>query len=102
MKIDYDGYASLMKVLADATRLRIISMLSKGELCACKILEEFNITQPTLSHHMKTLKSCGLVECRKDGVWMKYTLNKPKLELIVDFLDLLINEPESESADTSC
>jgi ArsR family transcriptional regulator len=51
-------------------------MLSKGELCACKILEEFHITQPTLSYHMKILCDCGLVNGRRDGIWMKYTINE--------------------------
>ena len=51
-------------------------MLSSGELCACKVLEEFNITQPTLSYHMKILCDCGLVNGRRDGIWMKYTINE--------------------------
>jgi DNA-binding transcriptional ArsR family regulator len=51
--IDYAKYARIFKVMSDPKRLKIIDMLSEGELCACKILEEFHITQPTLSHDMK-------------------------------------------------
>jgi len=62
-------------------------MLSGGELCACKILEEFNITQPTLSYHMKILSESGLIDSRKDGVWMKYTINKDNLKSFKDFIN---------------
>jgi len=44
-------------------------MLSDGEKCGCKLLERFEITQPTLSHHMKILVGCGLVNDRKEGKW---------------------------------
>ena len=71
----YKEYAQLFKVLSDPNRLMIIDMLSCGELCACVILEKFKITQPTLSHHMKTLCDCGLVIGRKDGKWIYYSLN---------------------------
>lgn len=78
----YSEYAGYMKALADETRLKIYLMLAQGELCACKILEEFNFTQPTLSYHMKVLCDSGLVEGRRDGVWMKYSLTQDKLEKI--------------------
>lgn len=67
--------ALLCKALSDSNRLRIVRMLSGGEMCACKLLERFEITQPTLSHHMKTLCDCGLVDVRKDGKWCHYSLN---------------------------
>ncbi|MGI6727296.1 MAG: ArsR/SmtB family transcription factor [Anaerovoracaceae bacterium] len=69
----------IFKALADETRLQIFKMISGGELCACKILENFNITQPTLSYHMKILTDCGLVIGRRDGPWMKYTINEENL-----------------------
>jgi ArsR family transcriptional regulator, arsenate/arsenite/antimonite-responsive transcriptional repressor len=87
MKKSYIDYALLMKALADETRIKIFDMLSQGELCACNILDEFNITQPTLSYHMKILCDCGLVESRKDGVWMKYTINKNALDSLKEFFD---------------
>jgi len=85
--IDYQGYASMMKALGDETRVKIFDMLSVGELCACKLLEEFNITQPTLSYHMKILCDSGLVNGRKDGIWMRYTINKDSFENLRGFLD---------------
>ncbi len=87
MEEDYRKYALLLKALSDETRVKIFYMLSKGELCACKILEEFKITQPTLSHHMKTLCDSGLVNSRRDGIWMKYSINKENLEILKRFFD---------------
>lgn len=76
----YGEYALLMKALGDETRVKIFDMLTQGELCACKLHEELNITQPTLSYHMKILCKSGLVSVRRDGVWMRYSINKNSLE----------------------
>ncbi|WP_407425137.1 ArsR/SmtB family transcription factor [Treponema sp.] len=70
--------AEFCKALSDENRVKIIKMLTGGELCACKILEAFNITQPTLSHHMKLLTDCGLVSARKEGKWSYYSINCEK------------------------
>ena len=67
--------ALICKALGDANRLEIVQMLSDGEKCGCKLLERFEITQPTLSHHMKILVGCGLVNDRKEGKWHHYSLN---------------------------
>lgn len=87
MENSYSKYASYMKALSDETRVKIFYMISQGELCACKILEEFNITQPTLSYHMKILCESGLIESRKDGIWMKYTINMDTLINFKNFFD---------------
>ncbi len=67
--------AVICKALGDSNRLQIVQMLSDGEKCGCKLLETFNITQPTLSHHMKILCECGLVNDRKKGKWHHYSIN---------------------------
>lgn len=76
MKESYTKYVELFKALSDENRLQIVEMLTNGELCACRILEKFNITQPTLSHHMKILCDCGLVKGRKQGKWTYYSISK--------------------------
>ena len=86
-----------MKALSDETRLEIFEMLSRGELCACKILEAFKITQPTLSYHMKILSDSGLVSSRKDGVWMKYSINRDNLQAIKELLDVISINAETAS-----
>ncbi|OLS02499.1 ArsR/SmtB family transcription factor [Tissierella creatinophila] len=78
--------ADIFKALGDETRLTIIDMLSCGEICACKIIEGLNLSQPTISHHMKVLQQVGLVKARKDGRWMHYSINKEKVEEIKEFI----------------
>jgi ArsR family transcriptional regulator len=85
----YKEYAQFFKVLSDPNRLMIVDMLSCGELCACVILEKFQITQPTLSHHMKNLCDCGLVSGRKVGKWTYYSLNEETAKCLRAFLDLV-------------
>ena len=63
----YVDTAKILKAISDPKRLRIVDMLSCGELCACKILEAFHITQPTLSHDMKVLIEAKIVNDRRDG-----------------------------------
>lgn len=81
--------ALLCKVLGDSNRLQIVQMLSDGEKCACKLLEQFDITQPTLSHHMKTLCECGLVNVRKEGKWSHYSLSCETLTAFQKFISEL-------------
>lgn len=79
--------ALICKALGDANRLEIVKMLSDGEKCGCKLLERFEITQPTLSHHMKILMECGLVNARKDGKWQHYSLNCETLTQFKEFIE---------------
>lgn len=80
MEQRYIQNAKVLKALSDPKRLRIVDMLSCGELCACKILEEFHITQPTLSHDMKVLMDAGIVNARPEGKWTYYSLNSENLQ----------------------
>ena len=64
----------IFKALSDENRIRILKMLHSGEKCACKLLEELNISQPTLSHHMKILCDAGIVNSRKEGKWTHYAM----------------------------
>jgi ArsR family transcriptional regulator len=82
----YVERASWFKARPDQHRLMIVDMLSCGELCACVILNKFNITQPTLSHHMKILCDCGLVRGRKEGKWTYYSLNEKTVQEFKTFL----------------
>lgn len=92
--LQYSEKVPVFKALADETRLQIIDILSCGELCACKILAKFNITQPTLSYHMKILTECGLVNAVRDGAWMRYSLNLANIESLTQFLASLTTETE--------
>ena len=76
----YAEYVSAFKAVSDETRLRIIDMLSCGTMCACDILEHFDFTQPTLSHHMKVLEKSGIVRVTKKGLWHYYELKETFVE----------------------
>ena len=79
----------ICKALGDPNRLKIVESLSDGEKCACHLLEELNITQPTLSHHMSVLNDCGLVHDRKEGRWHYYSLNCGTFARFKDFVQKL-------------
>jgi ArsR family transcriptional regulator len=99
----YEKNSKILKALSDTNRLRIIDLLSCGEMCACHILENFNFTQPTLSHHMKVLIDCGLVEARKDGIWNLYKLNLNNANrLVLFFMNLITENDEGEKKDNKC
>lgn len=100
--MDYKQYSNIFKALSDETRLKIIDMLKDGEeKCACDLLENFKITQPTLSYHMKMLGDCTLVNARRDGAWMRYTLNKETIKSMREYFDA-INIEESKSKNNKC
>ena len=98
----YTKCAQLFKALSDQNRVMIVDMLSCGELCACKILEKFNITQPTLSHHMKILCDSGLVSGRKDGKWMHYSLNAEMASNLRAFLERVTTAKDNCICEDNC
>ena len=75
MASEYAEAAKVFKAFCDENRIRILEMLQTGEKCGCKLLEELNVTQPTLSHHMKILCDSGIVEGRKEGKWTHYKIS---------------------------
>lgn len=86
MKEFYSMTTKCLKAIADPKRLHIIDMLSSHERCASDILEEFQVTQPTLSHDMKILSEAGLVNSRKIGKKVSYTLNHENLNQLLSQL----------------
>ena len=87
--MDYKRTAILFKAFCDENRLQILSLLQNGEKCACKLLEEMQITQPTLSHHMKILCDAGIVVGRKEGKWMHYSISEDGIQNVKEYLDTL-------------
>lgn len=94
--------ALICKALGDSNRLEIVRMLSDGEKCGCKLLERFEITQPTLSHHMKILVECGLVSARKEGKWQHYSLNCKTLADFKSFIDGLSCCESGSDCESGC
>ena len=89
MEINDSRLAEIFKAFCDENRIKILRMLSNGEKCACKLLEELNVTQPTLSHHMKILCDSGVVAGRKEGKWICYTLSDEGLKCAKEYIEIL-------------
>jgi ArsR family transcriptional regulator len=86
---DAIAQARLLKALADPTRLRILSLLSRheGEVCVFEIVESFTLEQPTISHHLRILRDAGLVDCRKKGLWAYYYVRREALGRARDVIE---------------
>jgi ArsR family transcriptional regulator, arsenate/arsenite/antimonite-responsive transcriptional repressor len=72
--LDVSSFSRLFKALGDETRLRIVALLSHGELCVCHLEEALRLSQPKVSRHLATLRSAGVVEHRREGTWVYYRL----------------------------
>ncbi len=94
MELDAKKTAVIFKAFCDENRIKILQLLRGGEQCACMLLQEMNITQPTLSHHMKILCDSGIVKCRKEGKWMHYSLSEAGIECAQKYLASLKNNRE--------
>jgi ArsR family transcriptional regulator, arsenate/arsenite/antimonite-responsive transcriptional repressor len=67
--------AQVLKALGDPVRLRLLSMIGaheEGEACVCELTDEFDLTPPTISHHLKVLRDAGLIACERRGTWVYY------------------------------
>jgi len=91
----FDKNAKIFKALSNKNRLKIIDILSHGQLCACEISKHFEFTQPTLSHHMKVLANLDLVKIKEDGIWNYYSLNIEKYDEITNLLFNLFHVTEN-------
>ncbi len=80
MDSQYAKMAKAFRALSDPKRVKIVDMLSCGEMCGCVLLKCFEVTQPTLAHDMKVLSEAGLVKSRRDGKRTMYSLDWETLE----------------------
>ncbi|XPV76627.1 MAG: ArsR/SmtB family transcription factor [Desulfovibrio sp.] len=91
--------AERLKALSDPTRLRIMRLLTYGELCVCDLVGGLDLPQPKVSRHMTYLKKSGWVTGRKSGKWVYYTLAKPQCEIQQNIINVLsANLPQLEQA----
>ena len=82
-----DQLESVFKALADKTRLRILALLGNNEVCVCHIHDSLGVPQPTVSRHLAYLRRAGLVDVRRDGVWMHYQVARsldPAVQAVVN------------------
>ena len=94
--------AEICKALSDPNRLRIVEMLLSGEKCACELLEELNIAQSTLSHHMKLLCASSVVTGRPNGKWTFYSINKQGCDPVFRLVKGIMEAPNTNNASCDC
>lgn len=73
-----------LKALSDSTRLKIIELLNVREMCVCEIMAALDLTQPTASHHLNLLENAGLLNDRREGKWVFYSLANPEIPKILE------------------
>ncbi len=81
----------LFRAFSDRTRLRILHLLRRGEICVCDLVRIIGAPQPTISRHLAYLRRAGLVLARKDGLWMHYSLAPARNEFHQKLLECLEN-----------
>ncbi|MFF4799944.1 ArsR/SmtB family transcription factor [Streptomyces sp. NPDC001351] len=82
--------AKVFKALGDPVRLRLLSMIAsrgeRGETCVCELTPAFDLSQPTISHHLKLLRQAGLIDCERRGTWVYYWVLPGALDRLAVFL----------------
>lgn len=99
---DYKNDALIFKALCDENRLKILEMIKDGEICACRLLEELQIVQSTLSHHMKILCDSNLVIGRKEGKWTYYSFNEEAIsnaKTLLNYYTTAVSNKNAESTE---
>ncbi|NVB84074.1 MAG: winged helix-turn-helix transcriptional regulator [Kofleriaceae bacterium] len=88
----------LFRALGDETRLRIVALLSHGELCVCHIEKALELSQPNVSRQLGILRAAGVVDARRDGSWMYYSLAPQDHDSVKAMLDTLVERFGAERA----
>ena len=96
MNSRYEKVAKVFKALSDPKRVKIIDLLSCGEMCGCVLLKCFEITQPTLAHDMKVLSEAGIVTSRREGKRTLYSLNRKALQNVSSQMDEILRDTSGE------
>ncbi len=83
--------ADIFRALSHPVRLQMLDLISQrnGEVCGCDIEQHFTLTQPTISHHLKVLRDCGLITSQPRGVWVQHCVNTQLLDAVRDLLTTL-------------
>lgn len=89
-KVDsFENMAEIYKALGDKTRLHMLALLAKDELCVCELVAILEMSQPSVSQHLRKLKQAGLVKERKTAQWVFYSLHETTFPLLKETIDLL-------------
>lgn len=88
-----DQFAALFKALSHPVRLQMLDLISQGEgeVCVCDLERHFDLTQPTLSHHIKVLREAGLIQSEQNRVWVFHRIDPDRVRQIQNVLSLFIS-----------
>ena len=95
--------AGMFKALGDPVRLRLLSLIAShpgGQACVCEISSSFDVSQPTISHHLKMLRSAGLLDCERRGTWVYYWVIPAVLQQLSSVLN--VNDRVIETSQQCC
>lgn len=95
--------AAMFKALGDPVRLRLLSLIAShpgGQACVCEISSSFDVSQPTISHHLKVLRSAGLLDCERRGTWVYYWVIPAVLQQLSSVLN--VNDRAIETSQQCC
>jgi len=97
---DVDQHADRLKALSNPVRLRMVDLIYEGggEICVCEFMEEFDLSQPTISHHLKVLRDAGLIRSRKNGTYVYHRVNEGAFTGLAALMDRLSTVREEEAA----
>ncbi len=85
------GLAPMFKALGDPVRLRLLSMIaSRAEVCVCDLTDAFDVSGPTISHHLRVLREAGLVDCERRATWVYYWVKPEALRQLSVLLDIAV------------
>lgn len=102
MELDEKKLPIVFKALCDENRIKILKLLLTGEKCACVLLDDMHITQPTLSHHMKILCDSNIVTGRKEGKWMYYSISSDGVNYAIECLRSLTTLDMADTKKSCC
>ena len=100
--IEEKNIPTIFKAFCDENRIEILKHLRTGEKCACVLLENLHISQPTLSHHMKILCNSGIVNMRKEQKWAHYSISKEGIAYAMEYLQSLLIKTNNNEENPCC
>jgi ArsR family transcriptional regulator len=96
--------AQTLKALAHPARVRIMEIIHErgGEICVCEFAGRLDLSQPTISHHLKILREAGLIESRQQGTWVYHTVRRDAVAALAESLGVWSRRPETGEPGASC
>lgn len=96
--LDVRPLSQLFRALGDETRLRIVALLAHGELCVCHIEKALDLSQPNVSRHLGVLRAAGVVDARREGTWVYYSISAQSHVVVESQLEALTRAFGAERA----